>query len=81
MAPALVIAATEDAGEPLDFPEDPEWRASPVGEALARIREAGIVGLGGAAFPTWRKLTLPPGTEVDILVVNGAECEPSYNFV
>jgi len=76
MAPALVIAATEDAGEPLDFPEDPEWRACPVGEALARIREAGIVGLGGAAFPTWRKLTLPPGTEVDILVVNGAECEP-----
>jgi electron transport complex protein RnfC len=44
--------------------------------ALARIRDAGIVGLGGAAFPTHRKLDLPPGSRVDQLVINGAECEP-----
>ena len=75
-APAIVIARTDDAEPELEFVEDPEWRACPVGEALARIREAGIVGLGGAAFPTWRKLTLPPGLEVDTLLVNGAECEP-----
>jgi electron transport complex protein RnfC len=76
VAPAIVIARTDDAEGELEFPEDPDWRACPNDAALARIREAGIVGLGGAAFPTWRKLTLPPGTEVDILVVNGAECEP-----
>lgn len=76
MAPAIVIARTDDAEPELEFPEDPGWRACPAGEALARIREAGIVGLGGAAFPTWRKLTLPPGTGVDTLIVNGAECEP-----
>ena len=75
-APAIVIARTDDAEGELEFPEDPEWRACPVDESLARIREAGIVGLGGAAFPTWRKLSLPRGTEVDVLVVNGAECEP-----
>ena len=75
-SPAIVIARTDDAEPELEFPEDPDWRACPIGEALSRIREAGIVGLGGAAFPTWRKLTLPPGMEVDILVVNGAECEP-----
>jgi electron transport complex protein RnfC len=75
-SPAIVIARTDDAEPELEFPEDPDWRACVTGEALARIREAGIVGLGGAAFPTWRKLTLPPGLEVDILVVNGAECEP-----
>ncbi len=40
------------------------------------IREAGLVGLGGAGFPTAVKLSPPPGTAVDILVVNGAECEP-----
>ena len=76
VAPAIVIARTDDAEGELEFPEDPDWRSCPNGEALARVREAGIVGLGGAAFPTWRKLTLAPGTEVDILVVNGAECEP-----
>jgi H+/Na+-translocating ferredoxin:NAD+ oxidoreductase subunit C len=75
-SPAIVIARTDDAEGELEFPEAPDWRTCPIEESLARIREAGIVGLGGAAFPTWRKLTLPRGTVVDILVVNGAECEP-----
>lgn len=39
-----------------------------------RIREAGIVGLGGAGFPTAVKLS--PKTAVDTLIINGAECEP-----
>ncbi len=45
-------------------------------EVLAAIQEAGIVGLGGAAFPTHVKLTVPEGESVDTLIVNGAECEP-----
>ena len=74
---AIVIARQEGEGtEALDFPEDREWRTCPVEEALSRIREAGIVGLGGAAFPTYRKLQLPPGAIVDTLIINGAECEP-----
>ena len=40
------------------------------------IREAGIVGLGGATFPTVVKLTPPAGKTVEKLIVNGAECEP-----
>ena len=40
----------------------------------ARIREAGIVGMGGAGFPTEVKLS--PRTPVDVLVINAAECEP-----
>jgi len=40
------------------------------------IRNAGIVGLGGAAFPSHVKLNLPKGKSVDTLIVNGAECEP-----
>lgn len=43
---------------------------------LRTVRESGIVGLGGAGFPTSIKLSPPPGKTVDILVVNGAECEP-----
>ena len=43
---------------------------------LAAIQGAGIVGLGGAAFPTHVKLRIPEGRSVDALIVNGAECEP-----
>lgn len=40
------------------------------------IRDSGLVGLGGAGFPTYMKLQPPPGKEPDILVINAAECEP-----
>ncbi|WKY46408.1 electron transport complex subunit RsxC [Eubacteriaceae bacterium ES3] len=40
------------------------------------ILEAGIVGLGGATFPTHVKLAIPPDKHVDCIVLNGAECEP-----
>ncbi len=40
------------------------------------IREGGMVGLGGAAFPTHVKVTPPEGKTIDTLVINGAECEP-----
>jgi electron transport complex protein RnfC len=79
--PTLVLADSiaikgEPGGEELEFPEDPGWREIAREEALDRIREAGIVGLGGAAFPTYRKLSLPPGVRVDTFILNGAECEP-----
>ena len=44
---------------------------------IERIRLAGIVGLGGAGFPTAVKLS--PTTKLDTLVINGAECEPYLN--
>lgn len=40
------------------------------------IRQAGIVGLGGAAFPTHVKLSPPPDKKIDTFILNGAECEP-----
>lgn len=45
-------------------------------EALARVKEAGIVGMGGAAFPTHVKLNPPPGKVIDCVLANAAECEP-----
>ncbi len=45
-------------------------------EILALIREAGIVGMGGAAFPTHVKLSPPKGKRIDTVILNGAECEP-----
>ena len=47
-----------------------------VEEILAAIQDAGVVGLGGAAFPTHVKLKIPEGKSADTLIINGAECEP-----
>ncbi|MDR1540022.1 MAG: electron transport complex subunit RsxC [Clostridiales bacterium] len=43
---------------------------------LQLIRSAGIVGLGGAGFPTHVKLNPPPGKNIDVIIVNASECEP-----
>lgn len=43
---------------------------------IDRIKQAGIVGMGGATFPTHVKLMPPPGKKAEILIINGVECEP-----
>lgn len=45
-------------------------------QIIEKIKEAGIVGLGGATFPTQVKLSLPPGKRAEYLIINGVECEP-----
>ena len=45
-------------------------------EIIAKIKEAGIVGLGGATFPTQVKLMIPEGKKAECLIINGVECEP-----
>lgn len=45
-------------------------------EIIEIVRNAGIVGMGGATFPTFIKLSPPPEKNVDMVIVNGAECEP-----
>ncbi len=45
-------------------------------EVLAAIKEAGIVGLGGAGFPTHVKLAPKDPDAIEYIIVNGAECEP-----
>jgi Na+-translocating ferredoxin:NAD+ oxidoreductase subunit C len=45
-------------------------------EIIRKIIDAGIVGLGGATFPTHVKLSIPQGKKAEVLVVNGVECEP-----
>ncbi|MDD2196347.1 MAG: electron transport complex subunit RsxC [Bacteroidales bacterium] len=45
-------------------------------EIIAKMNEAGIVGLGGATFPSHVKLSIPKGKKADVLIINGAECEP-----
>jgi len=45
-------------------------------EALARVREAGIIGVGGAGFPAHVKFAPPPNKPVEYVIANAAECEP-----
>jgi len=65
-------ASTQEVadGEPCDFES-----ATP-DEIVTAIQRAGIVGLGGAAFPTHVKLKPPEGKEIETLFINGVECEP-----
>ncbi len=73
--PAVVI---ENDGED-DPAEIPGWKdlsgASPE-KIREAVREAGLVGLGGAAFPTHVKISPPEGKSIDTAILNGAECEP-----
>lgn len=45
-------------------------------EIIAKIKDAGVVGMGGATFPTHVKLSIPDGQKAEILIINGVECEP-----
>jgi len=66
-----------DEAMPGGSAEDPE-ALSPAA-LQERVRAAGLAGLGGAAFPTWRKLVAGLDEGVDRLIVNGAECEPGIS--
>lgn len=45
-------------------------------EIIERCRQCGLVGMGGATFPTHIKLTVPAGKSCDLVIINGVECEP-----
>ncbi len=53
-----------------------DWRNVEPAAIKERIAKAGIVGMGGAAFPTHVKLSPPADKKIDTLILNGAECEP-----
>ena len=76
MVPGVYIepfpGSTQEVAEGTPCPVD---SATPE-EIVAAIQDAGVVGLGGAAFPTHVKLKIPEGKSVDTLIINGAECEP-----
>jgi electron transport complex protein RnfC len=64
----------DDEWELIDIPED--WKNSTKEELLGIVKKAGIVGLGGAAFPTQVKLSPPKNKPIDSFILNGVECEP-----
>ncbi len=53
-----------------------DWKKLSIDDLKNRIKNAGIVGLGGAAFPTHVKLNPPENKPIDTFILNGCECEP-----
>lgn len=74
VADAIVIKVNPEQSDP--FTRVYDWKSSSPEELLALVKEMGIVGMGGATFPTSVKLTVPMGKKVEALVINGVECEP-----
>ncbi|MFP4456281.1 MAG: electron transport complex subunit RsxC [Clostridia bacterium] len=69
----------------IESDEKDEWIQEPINRSLEDLspaeiinvmKEAGIVGMGGAGFPTHVKFSLPEDVNVDTIILNGAECEP-----
>ena len=75
MIPSIVVE-NDGQYEKIPAPEMLSWQEMEPGEKLRRIREAGIVGLGGAGFPTHMKLAVQNPKKIRYVIVNGTECEP-----
>jgi electron transport complex protein RnfC len=76
--PAIIIATEGDdwlTGIDRSADLKRECYLSPA-EIIEKIHEMGIVGLGGATFPTKVKMMVPQGKKAEILILNGVECEP-----
>ncbi|MCG6931488.1 MAG: electron transport complex subunit RsxC [Desulfofustis sp.] len=74
-APSITIKTNPEAA-PATWEVQEDWRQSTPEELLKKVHDAGIIGIGGAGFPTHVKLKPPADSPVDTLLLNGAECEP-----
>jgi len=76
--PVLSITIANDGEDRIH----PRWEVTPNPLSLGpdqirqKVKDAGIVGLGGAAFPTSVKITPPKDKPIDTVIINGCECEP-----
>lgn len=76
LSPAIFIRPYPGASQEILYGAPQDIEQMPPAELIAAVQETGVVGLGGAAFPTHVKMKLPEGKRVDTVIVNGCECEP-----
>ena len=74
--PAVEITADGNDTAETGLAPLPNWAEVDPATLRQRLADAGIVGMGGAAFPSHVKLSPPPAKPIDTLIVNGVECEP-----
>ncbi|MEW6584823.1 MAG: electron transport complex subunit RsxC [Nitrospirota bacterium] len=75
MVPSVVIE-NDGREEWTSLKDNPDYMNLSPDELREKIKSAGIVGMGGAAFPTVVKLSPPKEKPIDTVILNGAECEP-----
>lgn len=73
---SVEVVVIESDGKGTQHPEVKPPQIKSREDFIGALRESGLVGLGGAGFPTFMKMRPPQGKEPDILVINAAECEP-----
>ncbi len=73
-APSITIKVDHEASANEHNVSD--WSQRDAKELVGLVRDAGMVGIGGAGFPSHVKLSPPPSDPIDTLILNGAECEP-----
>jgi electron transport complex protein RnfC len=73
---AIIIKPDGEDKPTDDFGKEKDWKSMSNDEIKKIIGESGIVGLGGATFPSSVKLSPPPDKKIDTLIINAAECEP-----
>jgi electron transport complex protein RnfC len=76
MVPSIRIDVDPNSSQMRRPRSVPHWQDVEEEELSKEIARAGIVGLGGAAFPSHVKLTPPKDQPVELLLINGCECEP-----
>ncbi len=76
MSPAIRIKVARYSAQVPRPRMVPDWEHLTAKEIVLAVQEGGVVGLGGAAFPTHVKLAPPADLPVETIILNGAECEP-----
>ena len=76
LAPAIYVRPWPSASQEVLYGGEQDIAQMTAEQLIAAVQDTGVVGLGGAAFPTHVKLKVPDGKKIDTVLVNGCECEP-----
>lgn len=75
-ADAAVIERDQEAPRVLEHGQNYEWQSMETEDILGILKQAGVVGQGGATFPSHVKFSIPKGYDCEVFLVNACECEP-----
>lgn len=75
-APAIVLKLYSGVSQEVLYSSDQNIADMSQQAIIQAVKDTGMVGLGGASFPTHVKMTVPDGQKIEVVMANGCECEP-----